>query len=249
MTEDKFLSLKVSDKVVVKTIHEQNMATFFATIKSLLDGNDVPWPTFEKDTFSIAELLANPIATEISPETVDCCGNDKEGLDCYVDHRPSSFFKENKKGILDIFKKVDALSDAHGDVITLIKFLDSKGWLNNAESLWGHGYTGIEAMGFHITTKFMVFSLSVLKEGDTLTWTPSKRWDAPKTAHVEFCFDPKGVEDNWHRGSFHGVLPLQNRVRGCTIKDVLQTLEYLNTPKGYKTLYDEHCGGSRSYFE
>jgi hypothetical protein len=50
MTEDKFLSLMVSDKVVVKTIHEQNMATFFATINSLLDGNTIPWPTFEKDT-------------------------------------------------------------------------------------------------------------------------------------------------------------------------------------------------------
>ncbi|MBP5457775.1 MAG: hypothetical protein J6Y37_14880 [Paludibacteraceae bacterium] len=248
MTEDKFLSLMVSDKVVVKTIHEQNMATFFATINSLLDGDDVPWPTFEKDTFSIAELLANPIATYISPETVDCCGNNQDWK-CYTDRRPSAFFKENKKKILDVFKKVDDLSNAHGDVITLIEFLDSKGWLNNAQSLWGHGYTGIEAMGFHITTKFMVFSLSVLKEGDTLTWTPSKRWYEPKTVHAEFCFDPKGLEDGWHRSCFRGVLPLQNRVRGCTIQDVLYTLEYLNTPKGYKTLYDKHRGGSRSYFE
>lgn len=249
MTDKKFLSLKVSDKVVVKTIHEQNMATFFATINSLLDGDNIPWPKFEKDTFSIAELLANPIATEISPETVDCCGNNKEVLDCYVDHRPFAFFKENKKEILDVFKKVDDLSDAHGDVITLIEFLDSRGWLNNAQSYWGGGYEGIEAMSFHITTKHMVFSLAVLGPESNYTWTPSKGWYEPKTVHAEFCFDPKGLEDAWHRSSFQGVLPLQNRLRGCTIQDVLQTLEYLNTSKGYKRLYDEHCGGKRSYFE
>lgn len=248
MTEDKFLSLKVSDKVVIKTIHEQNMATFFATINELLDGNNIPWPNFEKDTFSVAELLQNPIATEISPKTVDCCGNNKD-LDYYIDRRPSAFFKENKKVILDVFKKVDDLSDAHGDVITLIKFLEEKGWLNNAESLWGHGYTGIEAMGFHITTKFMVFSLSVLKAGDTLTWTPSKRWNAPKTAHVEFCFDPRGLEDYWHRSVFRGVLPLQNRKRGSTIQDVIKTLEYLNTQNGFKRMSREYCGGDRNYFE
>ena len=249
MTEEKFLSLKVSDKVVIKAIHEQNMATFFATINNLLDGDDIPWPTFEKDTFSIAELLTNPIATEISPETVDCCGNNQDYWDCYIDRRPSAFFKENKKKILDVFKKVDDLSDAHGDVITLIEFLDSKGWLNNAQSCWGPGYEDIEAMSFNITTKHMTFKLAVIGAGNTYTWTPSKGWYEPKTVHAEFCFDPKGLEDAWHRSSFRGVLPLQNRVRGCTIQDVLQTLEYLNTPNGYKRLYDEHRGGERSYFE
>lgn len=248
MTEEKFLSLKVSDKVVIKAIHEQNMATFFATINNLLDGDDIPWPTFEKDTFSIAELLTNPIATEISPETVDCCGNNQD-WNCYIDRRPSSFFKENKDEILKIFKKVDDISNAHGDVVTLIEFLDSKGWLNNAQSCWGPGYEGIDAMGFNITTKYMDFGLAVLEGGHTYTWTPSKGWEAPKTAHAEFRFDPKEMYDGWHRSVFRGVLPLLNRKRGCTIQDVISTLEYLNTPNGYKRIYHEYCGGDRNYFE